>query len=142
MTGFQKGKQEPEANTSSSSQAISPLATTLVSWDFSGRSGGAIFYSIGTFNIDGSTATLANLTQTHDYVYSGCSVGITYAVVKKGIWGDSMWGQKKVSGEVTSPTNYSISGSGSYTGAQIRFTTDTCTKTNSLGYRGTGSLTK
>jgi hypothetical protein len=63
-------------------------------------------------------------------------------LLKKGIWGDSMWGRKKVSGEVTSPKNYPISGAGSYTGAQIRFTTDTCTKTNSLGYRGDGHLAK
>ncbi|AEG60268.1 hypothetical protein [Desulforamulus ruminis] len=122
-------------------QEISPQATTLVSWSFTNRGGGAVFYSNNSFNISGSTATLASVTQTHDYVNLGWPVGITYAIVKKGILGDSMWGQRYLSGSISNPVSVNVSGSGSYTGAQVRFTTD-IGNTSSMGYRGSGSLTQ
>ncbi|EOQ19725.1 MULTISPECIES: hypothetical protein [Bacillus cereus group] len=108
---------------------------TLVSWDFWARAKASVFYSNGTFSISGSSATL-KLSQNND---SDLTPGITYAVVQQHWYGDDVWGSRRVQGRITNGS-YNITGSGSYTGAQMRFTTDS--DPYMTRYNGTGSLSR
>lgn len=106
---IKKGKEPVELKT----------LANLVSWDFGARAKGSVFYSNGTFTISGSSANMY-LSQNND---SDLTPGITYAVVQQHWYGDDVWGSRRVQGRITNGS-YNITGSGSYSGAQMRFTTD------------------
>ncbi|HFK1465138.1 TPA: hypothetical protein ACGXKN_005161 [Bacillus cereus] len=108
---------------------------TLVSWDFWSRAKGSVFYSDGTFSISGSSATM-RLSQNND---EDLTPGITYAVVQQHWYGDDVWGSRRVQGRITNGS-YTITGSGSYSGAQMRFTTDN--DPYMTRYRGDGTLSR
>ncbi|WP_242298830.1 hypothetical protein [Bacillus cereus group sp. BfR-BA-01382] len=122
---IQKGKEPLELKT----------LANLVSWDFSSRAKGSVFYSNGTFSISGSSATM-RLSQNND---EDLTPGITYAVVQQHWYGDDVWGSRRVQGRITDGT-YTITGSGSYSGAQMRFTTDN--DPYMTRYRGNGTLSR
>ncbi|WP_260288497.1 hypothetical protein [Peribacillus aracenensis] len=117
---------------------ISPKAAALVSWSFSGRAGGSVFYSTDSFTIPGTTATLAG-NQSHSYVSQGWPVSITYQVVKKHWYGDTVWGGITVKG--SGSFSKKITGTGKMTGAKIKFKTANG-NTTSMGYKGSGTLNK
>ncbi|MFP3918062.1 hypothetical protein U5N28_09650, partial [Lysinibacillus telephonicus] len=117
---------------------IRPLHT-LCDWHFSARNQGSTFYSDCEFNISGTSSLDVLLTQ--ETSISGVTPGIVYSVVKKHWYGDDVWGSRYVSGTKSSPYSTTITGkSDSFTGAQMRFETDT----NSKGarYEGIGSVLK
>lgn len=126
---IKEGKQIPSSST---------LATTKVSWDFSGRAGGSTFYSTNSFNISGTSATISG-TQTHGYVSNGWPVSITYQVVKKHWYGDTVWGGVTVNG--SGSFSKSISGTGNMNDVNIKFKTAQG-NTSSMAYKGNGKLTQ
>ncbi|MGE7875819.1 hypothetical protein [Peribacillus muralis] len=117
---------------------ISPRAAALLSWSFSGRAGGSVFYSTKSFNIPGTTATLAG-NQSHGYVSNGWPVSITYQVVKKHWYGDTVWGGTTVKG--SGSFSKKITGTGKMSGVNIKFKTANG-NTTSMGYKGSGTLNK
>lgn len=106
---------------SSSSMNITS-SEPLAKWDFWDRTSGYQFYSIATFGITGTSATLL-LKQDGYNPRVNDSVKIDYAIVKKEWYGDDEWGSLSVDGTVSSLKSFYMSGDGTTkTGAQVRFT--------------------
>ncbi|MEC1900725.1 hypothetical protein [Bacillus atrophaeus] len=116
-------------------QVMNPL-DVLVWWDFEKRQGGKPFYTKKTFSIPNQKTVIvhigAQLSTTPN------KTGITYAVVRKGALGDTMWGQKYVKGHYFDSKGKRVTVKGNskkFKGASLRFTP------NSGGtYSGNGGL--
>lgn len=113
---------------------FSMATTTRVSWDFSARSGGSTFYSINSFNI---TGTRASITGSQSHAYPGKPISVTYQVVKKGFFGDTLWGQ--VAQQTFGAFGKPISGTGNMSNVHMKFKTLNGHITP-MGYKGKGSL--
>ncbi|MFO1445595.1 hypothetical protein KDN24_20840 [Bacillus sp. Bva_UNVM-123] len=98
--------------------SIRPMHT-LVDWNFSGARGGSEFYSIGKFDIVGTSVVELLLTQ---YTDTSKVPAITYSIVDKRLFGDDIWGSGYVSGTYKSAHSTFITGkNSSFKGAQVRF---------------------
>ncbi|KUF26846.1 hypothetical protein [Bacillus sp. G1(2015b)] len=97
---LQQGSDQYYENVFSIIENQDPVMKTmdvLMWWDFSKRQGGKTFYSNSKFSVPG----------IHKYVILGIdtqlstkpnNTGINYAVVRKGVLGDTVWGTKYVKG--------------------------------------------
>ncbi|QRV09479.1 hypothetical protein JR311_00455 [Bacillus velezensis] len=102
-------------------QVVKPM-DVLMWWDFEKRQGGKTFYSNTKFSVPGK----------HKYVILGIdsqlstkpnNTGIKYAVVRKGIMGDTVWGTKYVKGHFTGENKRIklYGNSMTFKGANLRF---------------------
>lgn len=111
---------------------------TLVDWNFSGARGGSEFYSIGDFDISGTSSVELLLTQ---YTDTAKTPGIVYSIVQKKWLGDDIWGSRYVNGTYKSLHSTFITGkSNSFKGAKIRFNIDLID--NISAHYGIGSVIK
>ena len=111
---------------------------TLVDWNFSGARGGSEFYSIGDFDISGTSSVELLLTQ---YTDTAKTPGIVYSIVQKKWLGDDIWGSRSVNGTYKSLHSTFITGkSNSFKGAKIRFNIDLID--NISAHYGIGSVIK
>lgn len=99
-------------------------------WD---RVGKKTFYSNNTFSIPGVTSIKLGIA--HQLSTSPKNTSITYAVVRKGIISDTVWGSRRVDGHFYDKY-YTVTGnSKSFSGAKLRFTPN-----NSGTYNGSGGI--
>ncbi|MCU4666573.1 hypothetical protein ABE321_07180 [Bacillus paralicheniformis] len=113
-------------------QVIKP-ADVLIWWDYYGRRWDRTFYSSSAFSVP-NTSTLKLAIVSQHSTLNG--TGMTYAVVKKGLFGDTVWGSRYIGGDFANRT-YTVTGSPkTLKGVNLRFTP------NSKGgyYTGKGAV--
>ncbi|MFT8323185.1 MAG: hypothetical protein ABF649_20160 [Bacillus sp. (in: firmicutes)] len=111
-------------------------STTLTTWSFSNKASDTTFYLGNIFNITGKNATLTG-TQTHKYVSQDLAVKITYQVVQKHWYGDTVWSAATRSGNGS--FSIDLIGTGNMTGLTIKLQTGSSPIEN-MGYSGSGKL--
>ncbi|HJB22725.1 MAG TPA: hypothetical protein H9946_01110 [Candidatus Jeotgalibaca pullicola] len=136
---FKTLKEAPLEPTTPLNSLSNQIYHMLCDWNFSGR-GNSEFYSNCTFDINTSSAQVT-IGGTQENTNGLSTVGISYSIVKKGLFGDDTWGGTYFRGEFKPNNQFSgtITGkSTSFKGAKIKFVPDY--HVQNPGYSGVGGV--
>ncbi|NPC93799.1 hypothetical protein HOO54_16530 [Bacillus sp. WMMC1349] len=114
-------KHKPNVSKALNRKKMKP-ADVITWWNYSRKFGGITFYSDSTFSVPHQKYLILAIDR-QGATGIAKSIGITYAVVQKGFFGDKVWGKKYVRGSIVTGKRFRINGkSKTFKGAHLRFT--------------------